>query len=132
MRLLPETKKKMWAAIRDLIDDGSGNGRFELYDHDGIPDPIVSYVLEKPCATVESGVFVLRGAPFIGAAEFKGQLRRAALRSGSGTLIVDALSVGPEGSGAEISISEDEQTGKSTQVEAGDPIRITRMVLTVE
>lgn len=108
-------------AVVDTIDGGGSNG-FLVLKQSGIT--VVSIELARPCGTVSAGVLTFDGT-LTDTAIASGLVNTAVITDSNGVDVVTDLSVGIPLSGAQVIISNGQN---STQINIGDTVEATAQI----
>lgn len=91
--------------VRDAIDQGAAAGVLVIGTSalaGGAGGTLVTFTLNDPCGTVAAKVLTFSGTPKSATASASGTAAKAELRDSNGVVIVNGLTVGLSGSGANI------------------------------
>jgi hypothetical protein len=86
-------KSSRMTVVKDAIDAGAGNGILVI-GTTGLASTLVSITLDKPSATISSGVLTFSGLPNSGTASGTGTAAEAKITDSTGTTIISGLTVG--------------------------------------
>jgi hypothetical protein len=96
MKYAPSVKTRRMQAIADAMDLGPGAASLEI-GSDGMASVLVTIPLARPAAFVDGDTLSLDSLPRNGRAVARGQPRSARIVNAAGTVVVDELTVGREG-----------------------------------